>query len=147
MAKTDKDYSSILFTPEEVGTLGAAYLQERKDNKAHGIKLGLKSLDEPDKAGNFLLPLHTAELMSIIARPGNGKTGFMVRWARDRAAYLREQKIEKRVVCYVTLEQSIEELNAFNVSADERLSMTKLSTGEITDEEWTRCLKSAINRR
>ena len=143
----DRDYSSILFTPEEVGTLGAAYLQERKDNKAHGVKLGLACLDNPDAAGNFLLPLHPTELMSIIARPGNGKTGFMVRWARERAAILRKAKIENRVVCYVTLEQSIEELNAFNVAADEHMSITKMAMGEITDEEWTRCLKSAINRR
>lgn len=142
-----RDYSTILFTPEEIGNLGSAYLKERKENKGQAVKVGLKDLDEPDREGRFLLPLHAGELMSIIARPGNGKTGFMVRWARERSKWLRAQKITDRAVVYITLEQSIEELNAFNIAADERLSITSMATGEITDDEWARCLGNAINRR
>jgi len=86
------------------------------------------------------------ELMSIIARPGNGKTGFMVQWARNRSKWLRENKITDRIVMYITLEQSVEELNAFNIAADERLSITDIARGEINDDQWAACLKSAVNR-
>jgi replicative DNA helicase len=70
-----------------------------------------------------------------------------MRWARNRAAFLRQQQMENRVVVYITLEQSIEELNAFNVAADERVSITSMARGEITADEWQRCLKAGIKRR
>jgi len=138
---TQKDYSSIIFSPEDVGILGSKYLEERRSNNGMGVKVGLRDLDE------HLLPLFPGELMSVIARPGNGKTGFMVYWARTRAAWLRSKNITNRVVVYITLEQSIEELNAFNVAADNRLSITNMAKGDITDDEWVVCLKHAINRR
>lgn len=139
---TDKrDYSSILFSPEEVGLLGSRYLEERRSNKGLGVPIGLSSVDA------VMYPTLPGELVSLIARPGHGKTGFMVHWSRTRAAWLRKNKIENRVVVYITLEQSIEELNAFNVAADNRLSVTTLAKGEISDQEWTACLKYAINRR
>ena len=136
-----RDYSTIVFTPEEVGNLGSAYLEQRRDNKELGIPFYNKTLDE------ILYPLFPGELMSVIARPGCGKTGFMMRMARERASYLRKNNITDRVVVYLTLEQSIEELNAFNVAADKRLSITKMATGEITDDEWVQCLKAGIDRR
>lgn len=144
---SNRDYSSILFTPEEIGVQTSAYLQQRKDNKGLGVKVGLKCLDNPDKDGNFLLPLHPGELMGIIARPGNAKTGFMVRWARHRASELRKAQVTDRAIVYITLEQSVEELNAFNVAADNRLSITSMATGEITDEEWKAVLKASVQRR
>lgn len=145
--KPQKDYESILFTPEEAGVNTAAYLRQRRDNKGLGIRVGLKSLDTVQTDKGVFLPLMPAELMSIIARPGNAKTGFMVRWARNRAQWLREQKIENRAVVYITLEQSIEELNAFNIAADRKMSITSMAMGEITDEEWAACLEDGINRR
>jgi replicative DNA helicase len=142
-----KDYASILFTPEEIGVFGTQYLRQRRENKDLGVPLGLKILDTPDKDKNIFLPLMPGELMSIIARPGSGKTSFMVRWARHRAAYLKSKKLENRVVVYVTLEQTVEELNAFNVAADRRLSITDMARGEITDAEWKMCLEAGIDRR
>lgn len=144
---TKRDYSTILFSPEQIGNQTSAYLKDRRENKGHGLIVGIPDLDNPDDEGKFFLPLHAGELMGIIARPGHGKTGFMVRWARERSKWLRENKIEGRVVVYATLEQSIEELNAFNIAADERLSITSMARGEITNPEWVRCLDRAINRR
>lgn len=135
------DFSTILFSPEEVGVLGTQYLEQRRSNKGLGVTIGLKSLDE------IFYPLMMTEIMAIIARPGNGKTSFMMRWARARAKYLREKGMDERVVMYITLEQSVEELNAFNVAADERLSITQMARGEITDAEWARCLKAGVKRR
>lgn len=135
------DFSTILFTPEDVGVLGTRFLQARRENKGIGVPVGLKSIDD------VFYPLMGTEIMFVIARPGNGKTSFMMRWARSRAAFLREKGLEDRIVMYITLEQTIEELNAFNVAADERLSITSMARGEITDAEWARALKSGIKRR
>jgi len=134
------DYSTILFPPDQIAQLTTDYIKSRRDNKGLGIRIGLPGLDKD------FLPLMPGELMSIIARPGNGKTGFMVQWARNRSKWLRENKITDRIVMYITLEQSVEELNAFNIAADERLSITDIARGEINDTQWAACLKSAVNR-
>ena len=142
-----RDYSTLLFSPEEIGVQTAQYLKQRRDNSAMGIKLGLDSFDLADQKGDLLLPMLPGELMAIIARPGNGKTSWMVRWARDRSQFLRDNNIKDRAVIYVTAEQSIEELNAFNLAADRKMSITKMALGRITAEEWAACLDEGINRR
>jgi replicative DNA helicase len=142
-----RDYSTILFTPEEIGNQTADYLKWRRENIGLGVKIGLNILDNDDKEARSILPLMPGELMGIVARPGHAKTGFMVRWARERSKYLRAQKIDNRVIVYITLEQSIEELNAFNLAADRRLSITSMAKGQITDEEWKTCLEESIGRR
>lgn len=138
---TTPDFSNILFTPEDIGVLGTEFLKQRRENKGMGIPIGLPSLYA------VFYPLMMTEIMAIIARPGNGKTSFMMRWARARAKFLRDNDLKDRVVMYITLEQSIEELNAFNVAADERVSITSMARGEITDAEWKKALKAGIDRR
>jgi replicative DNA helicase len=142
-----RDFSTILFTPEQIGNQTAAYLKQRKDNAGMAVRIGLKSLDEADDRGDLILPLLPGELMGILARPGNGKTSFMVRWARNRSEFLKANNITDRAVVYVTLEQSIEELNAFNLAAEKRLSITNMAMGQITPQEWVECLRDGINRR
>lgn len=147
-----RDYSTILFTPEEAGVMTAEYLRTRRDYKAFGIPFGLAALDKPPmemgKEQEFYVPLMPGEVESVIARPGHGKTGTMVARARLRAQYLRDKKLNSnRAVVYITMEQSVEELNAFNIAADRRLSITKMAMGEITPEEWKQCLEDGINRR
>lgn len=136
-----RDYSSILFSPEDIGILGSKYLEERRANKGAGVTTGLASLDK------VLYPAFPGELVSIIARPGHGKTGFMMHWARHRAQVLKAAGVQNKVVVYITFEQSIEELNAFNIAADQRMSVTKMAMGDITDAEWAACLKHAVTRR
>ena len=136
-----RDYSTILFPPDQASQLTTAYLEQRKNSAGHGVPIGLPGLDKD------FIPMISGELCSVIGRPGNGKTGFIVRWARERSKWLRENgKSDKRLVMYITLEQSIEELNAFNIAADERLSITSMARGEITDNEWNKCLKAATDR-
>lgn len=142
-----RDYSTILFTPEQIGLKGNAYLKAHRENKGLGVPFGLDDFDKEDPQGNILLPVMPGEVVSIIARPGHGKTGSMVRWARYRAQWLRTQNIKNRVVLYISLEQTIEELNAFNLAADKKISITKMAAGEITDAEWNQCLEESITRR
>ena len=104
------------------------------------MPLYLKSIDK-----NFI-PAMPGELVFVLGRPGNGKTGFMMRWARERAKQLKEAGQDKRVVVYATFEQSIEEMHAFNVAAEERLSITDMARGEITPAAWKRVLSAGVKR-
>jgi replicative DNA helicase len=147
-----RDYSTILFTPEEAGVMTAGYLRMRKEYQAWGVPFGLASMDKPPrelgKEQEFYVPLMPGEVECVISRPGHGKTGTMVARARKRAEYLRKVKMDAdRAVVYITLEQSVEELNAFNIAADRRMSITQMAMGEITDAEWKACLEDGINRR
>lgn len=146
--RTTADYATIVFSPEQTGVSTAGYLRLRRENKYLGIPFGLKSMDEEDKDGNGYVPLMIGELESVIARPGHAKTGTMVARARMRAETLKNLGLTKeRAVVYITLEQSIEELNAFNIAADRKMSVTRMAKGEITNEEWKACLEEGINRR
>lgn len=130
----------IIYTPAEVSSIGTQYLQDRKSGKGKGIPVGLASFDKD------FLPLLPGELTSIIARPGNGKTGFMMRWARHRAQTLVDTKQENRLVIYATWEQSIEELHAFDVAASSHISITDMARGDITDDNWPLILNGSLER-
>lgn len=145
----NRDYSSILFTPEQAGVMTAEYLRTRRDFKAWGVPFGVGDVDKPGADGaEFYVPLMPGEVETVIARPGHGKTGTMVARARKRAEYLKKRNMDKdRAIVYITLEQSIEELNAFNIAADRQLSITKMAMGEISDAEWAACLDEGIKRR
>lgn len=132
--------SDIIYTPAEIATIGTKYLEERKSGKGKGIPVGLPSFDKD------FLPLLPGELTSIIARPGNGKTGFMMRWARHRAAQIAAGGDKSRIVIYATWEQSIEELNAFDVAADTRISITDMARGDISDDDWPLIISDSAQR-
>src|SRR5512146_617018 len=93
-----RDYSTILFTPEEAGVRTAEYLRTRRDYKAWGVPFGQPSLDRPPaergREQEFYIPLMPGEVECVIARPGHGKTGTMVARARKRAEYLRKAKMD-----------------------------------------------------
>lgn len=134
------DPRDIIYTPAEITTVGMKYLEERRTNKAMGIPIGLNSIDTD------FLPLLPGELVTILGRPGNGKTGFMMRWARERAAWLMKQNIVNRLVVYATWEQSIEELHAFDVAADTEIGVTEMARGNIDDGQWERMMASSMRR-
>ena len=128
----------LVYTPAEVTTIGTAYLQERMQNKALGIPLGLKSIDRD------LVPLQAGDICAILGRPGHGKTSFMVRWARYRSEWLLKNKHENRIVVYVTLEQSIEALYAFDVAAGSGVSVTSMARGEITEDQLQATIRKGV---
>jgi replicative DNA helicase len=130
----------IIYTPSEIASIGTKYLEQRKNKENAGIAVGIPSFDKD------FLPLLPGELLSIIARPGNGKTGFMMRWARHRAAQLQAEGDQNKIVIYCTWEQSIEELHAFDVAADTQISITDMARGNISEEAWPLILSSSMRR-
>ncbi|MCK9598641.1 MAG: hypothetical protein M0R06_06330 [Sphaerochaeta sp.] len=143
-----RDYSRLIFPPDAVGALGTEYIRQRRDNREFGIRLGLKSLDEENERGESFLPVLPGEVVSILGRPGNGKTGFMVHWARHRAAWLRSKGLaNKRAVLYLTCEQTIEELQTFRVAAKKGVSITAMAKGILTPAQWKSVLEEGLETR
>lgn len=143
------DISYLIHNPTEIFTNGQRYLERRRGGDAYGVPIGLSSLDAPYNgrpADEVFLPVWPGEMITIIGRPGNGKTGLMMWWARAWAKELQRRGEQNRCVLYVTYEQTIEELNAFNLAAETGVSITRMATGKSTPEEWQK-IKSAGARR
>jgi len=135
--------NSIIFSPADRMNLTQKHLKRRRDNKGDGIPLYLKGVDyqkgSPDAK---FIPAMRGDMTSIIARPSNGKTGVMVRWMRERAKFLMQNKLTNRVCVYVTTETAIENLSTFLIIAEARenerinKTSTEFAMGDITDAEW-----------
>jgi len=138
--KLNQTASSIVYTPQEVATLGFEYLQYKHDHKELAIDFPVI------KMRNRVYPLAAGEVMSIIARPGHMKTGLMMYWARQRAALIKEKNLENRVTIYATWEQSIEELNSFYIAAEQKISVTKMAKGDLTEEDFKKALDASAKR-
>jgi replicative DNA helicase len=130
----------VVYSPNDIVSLGTKYLDVRRNQKHQAIPIGIPSLDKE------FLPLLPTELCTIIGRPGNGKTGLMMAWARNRATWLRDNGLNDRMVVYATWEQSIEELYAFNLAADQGLSITEMARGNITDDQWEQVMRGGSRR-
>ncbi len=143
------DASRLVFTSVESTMAAKEYIDWRRENEGGGMPLYIKSLDFDGKRG--FLPVLPGEMISVIGRPGNGKTGFMFRWARIRAKDLQKQAAlgnktaENSVVLYVTMEQTVEELRLFHVAAEDKISVTRMASGQMKDEDWT-AAHNSLNR-
>lgn len=131
---------SIIFNPQETSRLSVQRLKYRQEHKEEAIPFGHSEIDA------VMNPLLPGDLVTVLGRPGNGKTGIMLHWARERARFLMEKKLEKRYVVYLTYEQTVEDLNAIQIAADKQLNITKLARGEITETEWDAIMKGAVSR-
>lgn len=147
MAENNIEY--LIHSPVEVYTNGQRYLERRRSGTMYGIPIGLKSMDAP-YAGRpteeVFLPVWPGEMVTVIGRPGNGKTGLMMWWARMWAKELQRRQADNRCVLYVTYEQTIEELNAFNLAAETKVSITKMALGQNDEAEWDRIQKAGALR-
>lgn len=130
--------SEVVYTPADVATLGYDYIKYRHDHKEFAVDFPVK------KARSRVYPLAAGEVMSIIARPGNMKTGLMMLWARQRARVIKP--FDNRVVVYATWEQSVEELHSFYVAAEQGVSITKMAMGELTPEDFDRVMTASGQR-
>lgn len=131
---------SVIFSPQEASRLAVERLKFRRDHRDLAIPLGIGSIDE------YFNPLLPGDLVTVIGRPGNGKTGFMLRWARYRAEYLEEKNILNRAVVYITYEQHIEDLHSIQMAADQGINVTKMARGELIGEDWNKIIKAAVRR-
>lgn len=140
-----KTYDKLVFTPLEASNAAERYVDWRQENQGGGMPLYIKSLEyreNKDGSADGFVPVLPGELISVIGRPGNGKTGFMLRWARERAHWLQQQAelgnetAKNSVVVYVTLEQTVEELRLFHMAAENKFSMSSIANGKLSADQW-----------
>ncbi len=98
---------------------------ETKDDYI-GIPTGIGDLDR------VITGLNKSDLIIVGARPGMGKTSFALNIARNVALK------SKKTVCFFSLEMTRDQLAQRLLSNEASVTSTKLRTGELTAEEWTR---------
>lgn len=136
------DFSKLVFTPVEASNATEKYIKEIKANDGDGMPLYIPKMEYNPATQKGFLPVKRGELITVLGRPGNGKTGFMFRWARMRANDLHRQALDgnetaaKSVVLYFTLEQLVEELRLFHVAAEQGISATDMANGRLAEEQW-----------
>jgi replicative DNA helicase len=142
------DFSKLVFTPVEASNATEKYIKEIRANDGDGMPLYISKMEYNPKTQKGFLPVKRGELITVLGRPGNGKTGFMFRWARMRANDLRQKALQgnetaaNSVVLYFTMEQLVEELRLFHVAAEQGISATDMANGKMQDEQWGEVTRS-----
>ena len=132
------DYSTISFSPQQVGRLSLETLDSLRKDSGGGIKTGVTDIDK------FLMPFRPGELITVLGLPSHYKSGVM-NWFSKQA--VKEIKAESNeIVIRVTWEQSVEEDTISWLAGAADMSITKLARGLIDETEW-KILKGASVRR
>lgn len=112
----------FLFEPPRVWKHTLSALRKQQD-AGPGLTFGIEALDDR------INPLRPGELVSVIARPGMGKTMLMVyltkRWSRQLA-----DGGGRGVVVYATWETLVEEFCALMTAEDTGKSLEQLGRGD-----------------
>ncbi len=113
-------------------TLARLDLLNSPDSESYrGISTGIGLLD------NTITGLNRSDLIILAARPGMGKTSFALNIAKYAAT-----KCKKRVA-FFSLEMGKEQLASRLLATEGCVSGTKLRSGKISNEEWTRLIEAA----
>lgn len=95
-----------------------------------GIPTGIRELD------NTITGLNRSDLIILAARPGMGKTSFALNIARHVSVVCNKR------VAFFSLEMSKEQLASRVLSTEALVGGTKLRTGELTENDWTRLVEA-----
>jgi replicative DNA helicase len=94
------------------------------ENQFHGVPCGIRAIDE--KTGGW----QKSDLIIIAARPGMGKTSFVLSVARNAAIDY------KKPVALFSLEMSSSQLVHRLFSIETGIPSEKIARGRLTEEEW-----------
>jgi len=125
-----------VFTSREVSKLTVQEIERRRDNPRAGIDTGIPLLDDD------LNPLRPGQLVCILGRPSNYKSGVMQVIARNATQQIEADEI----ILYVTWEQSVEEHGLIELAATSRIDASKMARGELSETEWKELMKAAVKR-
>lgn len=129
MNKTKAEIHDIVFTPNEAVKAALETIRARRSAIGVGVRLGVGCVDD------YLLPGRPGELISVIGMTSNYKSGLMQFWARTVANTIRAEEGLNECAVYVTWEQAIEEMLAFDLAAAAKISVTDIMQGRITDDQ------------
>ena len=127
-----------VFTAQQVSRLTVQEIERRRNNPHDGLKTQIPLLDED------LNPMRNGQLIVVLGRPSNYKSGIMQIIARNTTDQIR--KNENEIIIYVTWEQSIEEHGLIELAAASRIDASKMARGELNDTEWKSLMKAAVRR-
>lgn len=99
-------------------------------DKYRGIPTGIRMLDDT------ITGLNRSDLIILAARPGVGKTSFGLNIARHASI------VSKRRVAFFSLEMGREQLCSRLLSTEASVEGTKLRTGMLEEEEWSRLIEA-----
>ena len=99
-------------------------------DKYRGIPTGIGLLD------STITGLNRSDLIVLAARPGVGKPSFGLNIARHASV------VSKRRVAFFSLEMSREQLASRLLSTEASVEGTKLRSGDLNDDEWTRIIEA-----
>lgn len=106
-------------------------LNSETDDSMKPISTGIGDLDR------VITGLNRSDLILLAARPGMGKTSFALNIARNAACK------SKKTVAFFSLEMSKEQLASRLLSTEALISGTKLRTGKLSEEEWSRLIPAS----
>ena len=106
-------------------------LNSETDDSMKPISTGIGDLDR------VITGLNRSDLILLAARPGMGKTSFALNIARNAAC------TSKKTVAFFSPEMSKEQLASRLLSTEALISGTKLRTGKLNDEEWSRLIPAS----
>ncbi len=106
-------------------------LNSETDNSLKPIPTGIGDLDR------MITGLNRSDLIILAARPGMGKTSFALNIARSVACK------SKKTVAFFSLEMSKEQLASRLLSTEALISGTKLRTGKLSEDEWSRLIPAS----
>ena len=129
--------SESVFTAQQVSKLTVQEIERRRNNPRDGIGTGIPLLDDD------LLPLRGGELVPVIGRPSNYKSGVMQFVARKATGQIDP---DSEVIIYVTWEQSVEEHGMVELAAASRIDASQMARGELSETEWQAMMKAAVKR-
>lgn len=109
-----------------VQTFDRLDMLNRADDAVKPIPTGIGALDRT------ITGLNRSDLILLAARPGMGKTSFALNIAKNVAC------TSKKTVAFFSLEMTKEQLASRLLSTEALVGGTKLRTGKLTTEEWTR---------
>ena len=99
-SSSSSDFRALVHTPAELAAEYVAWAERIKRDP--GITFGVQAIDK------MVIPMRPGELISLIARPGHGKTSLLAYFAREHARRIMERdKVESEAVVYVTWEKSL----------------------------------------
>lgn len=130
----------IVYTPNDIARLTLRTVEHRIENKGQGLRTNIASLDK------ILMPFFPGELVGVMARTSNYKTGFMQFLARQFVAQIEAAAAENEMVVFVTWEVSVEELGFYDIAHMVQLDAAQVWQGDVTGEALEQIRNAAMRR-
>jgi replicative DNA helicase len=135
----------MIYTPNDVATYTLDAVQDRQDHPGLGLQTNLHSLDK------WLMPLMPGELVVVLGRPSNYKSGFLSYWARQVVAQIlawgeAPEGKPQPVVVYASWEMLVEELGLYDLVGRSGVDMRQAWFGSLEEGGMDRLRGAAMKR-